>query len=124
MITQFNVSDLMPSDLPKDRTIAYYFSLSEEEIKTHIPQVWLTDDGYVLSDGNNYVVFHCYRGFSEIEVNYCGRCNEEMFGDDINKTVRDVKILKELGVESPYDLVKLVDWGKITASQNVNSFLY
>ena len=113
MITQFNVSDLMPSDLPKDRTIAYYFSLSEEEIKTHIPQVWLTDEGYVLSDGNNYVVFHCYRGFSEIEV-----------GDDINKTVRDVKILKELGVESPYDLVKLVDWGKITASQNVNSFLY
>lgn len=43
-----------------------------------------------------------------------------MFGDDINKTVRDVKILKELGVESPYDLVKLVDWGKITASQSVN----
>lgn len=38
MITKFNVLDLMPSDLPKDKTMAYYFSLSEKEIKTHIPK--------------------------------------------------------------------------------------
>jgi hypothetical protein len=113
-IKRVPISELQPSDTPRDSTICYYNSLGDGLNKLErLPQVWETDEGLLISDGNNYVVFQAYKGVDEIEVEYQSRSSldqfSHIFADGVDRLLEDVQILKGLGVTSPYDLVDLVD---------------
>ena len=105
------ISDLQPTDTLKDSTMRYYSSLTQEEfIRLQKPQVWSTDQGLIISDGNNYTVFCASRGQEKIEVQYGGHPENFLFL--LDKDLENARILKELGVNSPYDLLNLIDWSK------------
>ncbi|MBI2628895.1 hypothetical protein HYW74_02335 [Candidatus Pacearchaeota archaeon] len=105
---------LMPTDVPRDEVMEFYSILDSYTFSIMpIPQVWLCKKELLVSDGNNYIVFSAYNRKKEIKVELRREIEEPVFSSWLEETKADAKILKLLGVKSPYDLVPLVDWSRI-----------
>ena len=106
-LTKVKIEELQPSDVPRKKTLKYYSSLSFEELfnLSTKPQVWVTDLGLIVSDGNNYIFESARRGLREIEV----EINKEMkeYGFPTNETIIDATALREIGVKSCYDFFNI-----------------
>ncbi|MBS3092517.1 hypothetical protein J4466_03805 [Candidatus Pacearchaeota archaeon] len=105
---------LTPTDIPRDEVMKFYSILDSYTFSIlPMPQVWLSRKELFISDGNNYVVFSAYKGKKEIKAELRREIEEPVFSSWLEETKADAKILKLLGVKSPYDLVPLVDWNRI-----------
>lgn len=103
----FKISDLQPTHIPKRSTLAYYGSLSPDQLqKMPKPQVWASDLGPIISDGNNYVFYHYRNGNEEIEVEYVEVPSEYKFL--LDSAVLDAEIFRYHGIVTPKDLSKFM----------------
>lgn len=106
-LTRVKISQLQPSDVPRKGTLKFYSSLTLEQLSNlqTKPQVWVTDNGLIISDGNNYIFENVRRGVEEVEVdlNY----EQRGYGFPTEETCRDANSLRSIGINSPYDFSRL-----------------
>tara|TARA_Y100000310_G_C20577130_1_gene761003 strand:- start:502 stop:867 length:366 start_codon:yes stop_codon:yes gene_type:complete len=104
------IRELQPTDLPTDRTMAFYDSLGEGFYDLDkIPQVWKTNKGYFISDGNNQIFMSAYKGKKDVEVDFNDLDNLDpaykgFFEEAIEEMQEGAQALRELGVANVYDL--------------------
>ena len=104
------IRDLQPTDLPKDGVMDHYRSLGDEfyDLK-ELPQVWKTEEGYLISDGNNQILMSACKGNEEVEVDFndfndLNPIYRELFEESIIEMREGAEALRDLGVKSVYDL--------------------
>ncbi|MEK6891523.1 MAG: hypothetical protein AABX03_05305 [Nanoarchaeota archaeon] len=106
-LTRVKINQLQPSDVPRKDTLKFYSSLTLEQLGKldHKPQVWVTNEGLIVSDGNNYIFENARRGLEEVEVDLCG--DGSNFGFPTEDTLNDIGYLRNIGIKSPYDFFRL-----------------
>jgi hypothetical protein len=103
----FKILDLQPTHIPKRSTLAYYGSLSQEQLqKMPKPQVWASDLGPIISDGNNYIFYHLRTGSQEIEADYVEIPLQYSYL--LESAILDAEIFRSYGIRSPKDLCKFM----------------
>ena len=97
--------NLQPTDTLRKRTIDFYNSLSEEEIKEiPKPQVWNINGRNYISDGNNLSAFLAQKGkkYIEVDFNVPNELSHSCFNLDLLE--KDGNTLKNLGIYNPEHL--------------------
>lgn len=102
-----NLAELQPTDTLRADTISFLETLTPEQIldiKGQI-QVWETNKGLLISDGNNRAAVLVSKGRQKIEVDYISRREAETYCPDFLDTVIGrAESLSSKGILSPYDL--------------------
>lgn len=105
MKIKMNLSDLLVSDTPRKKS-QEYFRINGIDAIDDLPEVWNSNIGNIISDGNNRAYFLAEKGESKIAVNYRG--DLPIFAYTHTNIVDDAQKLKNSGINSAYDLVKKI----------------
>ncbi len=97
-----SLKDLLVSDTPRKSSQEYFEKNGISEIE-RLPEVWKTNIGNVISDGNNRAYFLAKEGESEMLVKYRGELTP--FGYNHTTIVDDAENLQKMGIRTVYDLV-------------------
>ncbi len=102
------IAELQPTDTLRVEVINYYSALSNDEIKAKhgVPQVWQTNRGMLISDGNNRTGIYAKRGAKLIEVDFQDGINNilDCFSEYLEEIVSRAEDLRKQGIFSPHDL--------------------
>ncbi len=102
------IAELQPTDTLRPEAVAYFMSLSHEEIRERhgIPQVWETERGIIISDGNNRTGVYARKGIKRLEVDFQKGIKDipDYFLDYLNGIISQAEVLKMQGIYTPYDL--------------------
>lgn len=101
-----NLEDLQPTDTLRESSQSYLQTLTYEEIeKRHgLPQVWKTDIGLLISDGNQRAADAYKKGLKEIRVDFQTDDIPDYFLDYLNLVISEAELLRKQGIHSPKDL--------------------
>ena len=101
------IAELQPTDTLRQEAVSYLSELSLIEIESRhgMPQVWETEKGLLISDGNQRIATMAKRGEIHAKVDYCNLgkvpAAESYFLDTITKRAEQ---LRNQGIYSPGDL--------------------
>ncbi|MHA1866257.1 MAG: hypothetical protein ACTSWZ_07110 [Candidatus Heimdallarchaeaceae archaeon] len=110
--TLIDLANLQPTNHLDPQVTIFFRELTEQEIDDleqeeglGLPQVWETEAGLIISDGNHRTAIRASRGRTKVLVDYQGKVPEYLASEEI-EILRRAKKMRVLGVYSPYDLLK------------------